>query len=119
MAHYKHGKCRYQGKRKGCSETFTRKRMGLKPVKLPDFWWEWDTHDKFSLKSFAAQMTREQWKANGYSFLNSWPRWHDILYHNRPRRTAEKRLARRVIKGDIDLEDVAWPLAKKPHQYYW
>lgn len=119
MAHYKRGKCRYQLKHRRFNETFTRKRLGLKPVKLPEFWWKWDQSEFVSPASLFAQRTREQWKTNGYSFLNSWPRWHDIIHHNRPRRAAEKRLEKQVLKGECDLEDVTWPLAKRPHVYYW
>ncbi len=52
------------------------------------------------------------------SFLRSYPRWHDIVFHHRPHRQATKALARAVIRGD-DPDAVSWPLRHKPHKYYW
>lgn len=52
-------------------------------------------------------------------WLCNWPRWHDIEYHRRPKRRAERELIVRVLRGD-DPDDLAWPLGNhKPHRYYW
>jgi hypothetical protein len=52
-------------------------------------------------------------------WLRHWPRWHDILFHNRPRRREEAALLHAVLRGWLDPDDVAWPLNHKPHQWYW
>jgi len=49
---------------------------------------------------------------------SGYPHWHDILFHTRPRRMAEKRCLNALRQG-VDPEDLAWPLSKKPHEYYW
>jgi hypothetical protein len=50
--------------------------------------------------------------------LHSWPRWHDIIFHTRPRRRRTKACEIMVMKG-YDLDAILWPLEKKPHTYYW
>jgi hypothetical protein len=55
--------------------------------------------------------------SRGY-WLHHWPKWHDILFHNRPRRRREAGLLRRVIQG-YDPDAIAWPVSRKPHAYYW
>jgi hypothetical protein len=52
-------------------------------------------------------------------WLNTWPAWHDILYHSRPRRRADTELAGRVRRGEIDPDDTVWAANHKPHKYYW
>ena len=55
--------------------------------------------------------------SRGY-WLAHWPRWHDIVFHTRPRRREETRLLSKVMHdGDPDM--IAWPVSKKPHIYYW
>lgn len=51
-------------------------------------------------------------------WLENWPRWHDKIYHTRPRRREESKLVREVLK-DGDPDNIAWPLSRKPHEYYW
>ncbi|MDX8355580.1 hypothetical protein SLH47_24725 [Cognatiyoonia sp. IB215182] len=51
-------------------------------------------------------------------WLGNWPRWHDKLYHTRPRRREENKLTREVLKGS-DPDNMAWPLNRKPHEHYW
>ena len=53
-----------------------------------------------------------------YNWLGSWPRWHDIIFHTRPRRRQTKACEIKAIKG-YDLDAILWPLEKKPHIYYW
>jgi len=50
--------------------------------------------------------------------FNNWPRWHDKLYHIRPRRHQTKRLEKEVLNG-ADTEGLIWPDDHKPHEYYW
>lgn len=67
----------------------------------------------------------DKWKAkrleerNGYYwYMGSWPAWWDILHHRRPHRRKTKVVEFKVMRGD-DLDDLVWPLAKRPHTYYW
>jgi hypothetical protein len=46
------------------------------------------------------------------------PSSHDIIFHHRPRRVQERLLVRKIMNGE-DPEDLLWPLAKKPHIWYW
>lgn len=46
------------------------------------------------------------------------PSSHNIIFHHRPRRRKERELSRKILKG-ADSNNIAWPLAKKPHEYYW
>lgn len=108
MAHFKRKRCRYLGKGRRSSRTFVRKRWGFKPIKLPHDWWTLDIP------------TRELWPdSTGYWWGNSYPRHWDIMYHNRPRRAREKRMAHKVVAGRVDYDEAIWPLSKRPHQYYW
>lgn len=52
-------------------------------------------------------------------FLNSWPRWWDLIYHTRPKRRITRRLLAAVLIG-CDPDGVVWPVGNhKPHKYYW
>lgn len=53
-----------------------------------------------------------------YCWSGNWPAAWDILYHRRPHRRATKRLEIAVMHG-ADPDNLAWPVAKKPHVYYW
>ena len=110
MAHYKRGRCRYGGRypKRSTSNTTFRKRKGLKPVKVPSIF-----NDEYD---WNFDYWPEPW---GHTWLNTWPRAHDILYHNRPRRRAEKLCEFHVKRGVVDLEDFTWPLSRKPHKYFW
>lgn len=117
MAHYKRGKCRYQGRTRVNSETFYRKRVGLVPVKI--------TKEHLSL-------SRSEWRklwlpphgnsgtriSGPFSMMNGEPRWHDIIHHSRPRRAQEKRIARGIVTGRLLAEEALWPLSRRPHIYY-
>lgn len=113
MAHYKRGKCRYHGKTRHCSETFIRRRRGLKPVVIPDGppgrewhpWWQ--------------QHKRIFWPSGAYHWYSTSPAWHDILHHSRPRRSKEKRLEKAILAGRIEADEAMWPLSKRPHIWYW
>jgi len=105
MANHKRRKCRYH-QSPHTSTTFMRKRGGLTPYKLPQQWWKLDFKIDWGDGS----------KGRKYNW--GYPRWHDILYHHRPRRRAEARCLNAVRQGS-DPEDMAWPLSKKSHRYYW
>lgn len=113
MAHYKRGKCRYHGKGRTYSETFYRKRHGLRPVVVPEgpkshaewrIWW--------------GQNSKRFWP-DEFNMLANWPRAWDILHHTRPRRARDKRTTRGIRDGRIDPDEAIWSLEKKPHIYYW
>jgi hypothetical protein len=55
----------------------------------------------------------------GHRYNWSTPGWWNRLFHNRPRRRAEKVLLQR-IKHNPSLSDLAiWPVGRKPHWYFW
>jgi len=70
-------------------------------------------------KERQADMKRRLGRYAGYIWLGSWPRWWDVVLHRRPNRAANQELLRRVKSEIVDFEDVSWPLAKKPHNYFW
>lgn len=108
MAHYKRRRCRFIGKSRRSSQTFTRKRWGMRPIKLPHDWWKSDIP------------TEVLWPTNtGYWWSSSYPRSWDIQYHNRPRRAKERKMAKLVTMGRVDYDEAIWPLSRKPHIYYW
>ncbi|MDT2022017.1 hypothetical protein [Methylocella sp. CPCC 101449] len=57
-------------------------------------------------------------KRRGGFWLNSWPAWHDVLYHRRPVRRDTAGIERAIMAG-ADAEAVIWPRNKRPHAYYW
>lgn len=46
------------------------------------------------------------------------PAGHHIVFHHRPKRREVKRLEQKILKGE-DPDNITWPIAKKPHIYYW
>lgn len=50
--------------------------------------------------------------------MSSWPRWWDILHHNRPRRRRDRATEGLVIRG-ADPDGLCWELSRRPHKYYW
>lgn len=55
---------------------------------------------------------------NRYGWRRNWPRWHDVVFHTRPRRRRTRACVVLVMQGtDPDL--ILWPIEKKPHVYYW
>ncbi|WP_159805487.1 hypothetical protein [Litoreibacter roseus] len=57
-------------------------------------------------------------KAEDLRWLQNYPRWHDKLHHIRPSRRAERKRERELLKG-IDPDNLAWPVSRKPHHYFW
>jgi hypothetical protein len=50
--------------------------------------------------------------------MGTYPRWWDILFHNRPRRRRDSANVIAIMKG-ADPDDMAFELNHKPHSYYW
>ncbi len=114
MAHYKRRKARIRARTCLGSETSKRARYGMKPVRIRNVWM---TIDPFSQewKELWASRTRRY-----YQWLGTSPRWHDILFHTRPKRREIRRLERAVMMDWVDNEDLAWPLgSRRPMKYYW
>jgi hypothetical protein len=53
-----------------------------------------------------------------FMWLHNWPRSWDKIVHTGPTRARTRDLERKVMKGE-DPCNMAWPLWKKPHDYYW
>jgi len=51
--------------------------------------------------------------------MGNHPRWWDLVFHTRPHRARTKAIARRIMRGEIDPDDTAWPLPDKPTKYFW
>lgn len=126
MAHYKRKRCRLNCPNaiRG-SETSWRARFGLKPVRiLPEHIPDWRDR-KCSAEWDAMWHPRGRHGNRGkkiggpYSRMNSHPAWWDRLFHTRPRRAAEKRVAKAIQDGKVDGDEALWPLDKKPTLYYW
>ncbi len=48
------------------------------------------------------------------------PDWWTTEFVNRPKRTANRRLNRKLTIGHVDADNVPLPLGnRKPHIYYW
>jgi len=75
------------------------------------------------MSHYRRKRSRTRGVSHGYydstNWGNHWPRWWDILYHRRPARRATAAIEHKVLTGAVDPDDVAWPVSKKPHVYYW
>lgn len=69
-------------------------------------------YDKWREKELAERGVHHYW-------LSSWPAWHDIQFHRRPHRRYTKTMEHRVLSAAIDPDEACWPLAKKPHIWFW
>lgn len=61
-----------------------------------------------------------RWWAHGVNYypFSHTPSWWIREMMAVKARAQEKTLRHRVLRGD-DAEGLAWPLARKPHVYYW
>ena len=62
------------------------------------------------------------WKAHeaiGYRWTKHYPRWHDIVFHTRPRRRFDRKVEGDIVADRVDAEAALWAAEKKPHKYYW
>lgn len=123
MAHYKRRKARIHCPRaiRG-GETSFRAKWNMQPIRLPErdqlpsylsAEWDWMWHPR-------GRHGNKGRKISGpYSPMSSYPKWHDIVFHTRPKRRAGRALEKKVLQG-CDPDDMAWPLGnRKPHKYYW
>lgn len=52
--------------------------------------------------------------------MSNWPKWHDVLFHTRPKRHRERLLAHLVLRDLVDPEEALWEISwVRPHKYYW
>jgi len=51
--------------------------------------------------------------------MRNWPKWFDVIEHNRPRRREDAAVAKAVLCGKIDPDEALWPLSRRPRSYYW
>lgn len=79
--------------------------------------------NKPKIRTFAR--SRNKWKFRKleekgcwFYWMNSWPKWHDVIFHTRPRRRYDKACEGLVLKG-ADADSMTWPEDKKPHKYFW
>ena len=67
---------------------------------------------------YSNRVGRARFAKHHPAWMCAWPAWHDIIYHRRPHRRETAQLVRAALMG-ADLDEIAWPLSKKPHHYYW
>jgi hypothetical protein len=68
---------------------------------------------------FNREKYKNSWNDPAYSWLKHYPRYHDIVYHNRPRRRHDKATLIKILHG-ADADNLTWELGNhKPHKYYW
>lgn len=58
-------------------------------------------------------------KIPGFWWSRRWPRCHDIVFHSRPRRRFDRKVAGDITADRIDADAALWAIEKKPHKYYW
>lgn len=124
MANFKRRKCRRNAvhAKRGSTASW-RKKHGFQPIRLVDAYAGVSYWDRAAWLA-AQEASRKQWdhpKGRGYvSMMGGWPAWWDRQFHIRPKRAATKRLERKILRGEIDPDDTAWPLgSRKPHIYFW
>lgn len=105
------------------SGTGWRSRNNMKPIKIPEFDFKGKsyTNTRYTLEylRFLEWKHRTLWPDSKPSPMGSWPRWHDVMHHTRPRRRRDRATASAVFHGKIDPENATWELSKKPHIFYW
>ena len=123
MANYKRGYPRTKKRgRHSMAEVSYRKRHGLKPYIVPDApkrdQFETITH-YWNATRLWYQMRHQLYWQDQYSMMSGSPRNWDILHHSRPHRRRTDKLVRNIMIGKADPEATSWPLAHKPHIYYY
>lgn len=53
-----------------------------------------------------------------FAWVEESPKFWDLQYHTRPKRSRERMLERAVLKGE-DPANMVWPDGRKPYIYYW
>lgn len=61
---------------------------------------------------------RNRYAAPGHRWMGNWPAWWDLVFHTRPRRRRTREAVVLIMQGR-DPDGITWPVAKKPHVYYW
>ncbi len=61
------------------------------------------------------------WKCNaGFNWSGGGPAWYTRLHDNIPKRREEKLLEKLSLRlSNEDANDLIWPLARKPREYYY
>lgn len=65
-----------------------------------------------------ARLARIQKTGVEYCWYGRTPAWWNIMRHHRPSRRKTKEMEGRIVKGE-DFENMAWPVSRKPHIYYY
>jgi hypothetical protein len=60
------------------------------------------------------------WWKHGVEYypISHTPSWWIREFHTVEQRAQEKALCQKVV-GGVDADGLNWPLARKPHHYYW
>lgn len=61
---------------------------------------------------------RAEKTVQGWLWYRSTPSAWNIQFHVRPMRRETRVLERSILRG-ADPDSIAWPVARKPHIYYW
>jgi len=109
MANFKRGRCRLHTCGRHPSTTFVRKRLGLKPIIVPDYDYI-DGTPTIDLRAI--------WPRGVNRYLGRNPAWWDRTFHIRPHRARTRRVERAILNG-ADPDDTLWPVPNRPHKYYW
>ena len=122
MANYKRKRPRTSGGRR-TSETCYRKRLGLKPI-VPPRWRDVRGGADYGSAEYyerilAFYADRRKFWPDQFNRMSNWPKWHDVINHNRPRRREDAAMSHAVARGKVDPDEALWPLSRRPHIYYW
>lgn len=115
MANYKRKRPRTSGGQH-TSVIFYRKRLGIKPV-VP---LRWENLGSWGSLEYLRKVRaiRNSWPSQ-FRMMRNWPKWFDVIEHNRPRRREDAAVAKAVLCGKIDPDEALWPLSRRPRSYYW
>ncbi len=70
-------------------------------------------------RNSAGRIKRKYTGPDTTCFYKQVPKWWTVICMTRPKRRANKRACKAVMKG-IDSGNIVYPLGnKKPHTYYW
>ena len=70
-------------------------------------------------RGYSKRAGNERFKQHHAAWMRWWPAWHDILHHRRPHRRQTAAIERAVLLDRVDPDIAEWPVAKRPHLYYW
>jgi len=102
------------------SDTSWRAKWGFHPARITKEHWKLEGAEWDALWHPRGRHGNSGKKIGGpYCPMHSYPKRHDLMHHTRPRRRRTKIIEIAIAKGAKDPDNVCWPLAKKPHIYYW